>query len=153
MTAAGAILSTSPISSSFSCANSQAFSTLVTCQSGAWAAPASSLVEVGYLSSPACPVSTIAETAGSYPVGSCLNFGSGSVRASCTSSSYSIMSYTNPVCSGAGTESKGSIGCGRPLSGGGVAVWQCTASGAASASVATAAIALMLVAAASASAL
>lgn len=141
---------------SWGCSASGSQSSEGTCVTGAWAAPASSLAVVNYPNSPVCPVNTSADNAIAYSVGSCLSFGSASVRASCTSSSYSVTSFPSADCSGSGTAATGSIGCapntGSSGSQPGVSVYQCT-SGASSASIAFASIALMLVAAASASAL
>ena len=128
--------------------------------SGAWAPPASSVSLLNYPATPACPVAAgaSASTALAYTVGTCITMGSSaSIKATCSGTSYTVTQYGVADCSGSGTPTTGSLGCGaNPASGQpgvtGVSVSQCT-SGASSASIAFASIALMLVAAASASAL
>jgi hypothetical protein len=139
------------------CSSSGSQSSQGTCVTGTWAAPASSVAISNYPNTPACPVAAgvSASSALSYTAGTCIPFGSGTVKATCTSSSYTTTQFSSADCSGTGsTLATGSLGCGpNPVSGQqGVSVAQCT-SGASSASIAFASIALMLVAAASASAL
>ena len=151
-TCTGAIAGSSVINGfNWGCTSSGSQSSEGTCVTGTWSAPAASLVVINYPASPACPQTTTADNAVSYSTSSCLAFGTTSARAACTSSSYTLTSFTSTDCSGTGTQtSAGSTGCALATGGGqGVSVYQCTTSGASSTSFAFASIALMLVVAAS----
>ena len=136
------------------CDSGSSSSAQVSCVSGTWSAPSSSVTIINYPSSPTCPQTTPADSATSYIKDTCLSVGgSTSGRVTCSSSSYLITTYPSSDCSGVGsTVQNGSIGCTTMGGGQGVSVAQCT-SGASSSSIAFAAIALVLVAVTSASAM